>query len=76
MLKSLTERQFIIRKPLTYIEHTLLIRVVNPHYNSIVFVLFIFFFESYMLIFFLDDEHRVSKEGKSSYKESYTVDKH
>ena len=73
-LKSLSERQFIIGKP---IDHTLLIMVVNPHYNSIVFVLFIFFFfESYMLILSLDDEHRVSKEGKSSCKESYTVDSH
>ena len=44
-------------------------------FNSVCLIDF-FFFESYMLILSLDDEHRVSKEGKSSCKESYTVDSH
>ena len=52
LLKSLSERQFIIGKPLTYIDHTLLIMVVNPHYNSIVFVLFIFFSLSHICWFY------------------------
>ena len=78
--KDINFVEISIRKTIHYsqtssIDHTLLILVVNPDYNSTVFVLFFLFFESYV-DFFLDDEHRVSIEGKSPYKESYTFDSH
>ena len=66
--KDINFVEIFVRKTIHYwqtfsIDHTSLILVVNPDYKSTVLVLF-FFSLSHMWIF-LDDEHRISIEGKS-----------
>ena len=73
LLKSLSERQFIIGKPLAETIpnwYWWLTQITIQQCLS-----YSLFFLSHMWIF-LDDEHRISIEGKSPYEESYTFDSH